>query len=1124
MSGSNQAVFLSYASQDAEAVKKICEALRASGVEVWFDQNELTGGDAWDQKIRKQIKECALFVPIISAATQARREGYFRIEWKLAAQRTHAIADGTPFLLPIVIDATRDDVALVPEEFRAVQWTRLPAGETNPAFCAKLKKMLDGEGRDASPRRPSPDSDEKRGRLGETSLPTKSSRPWLVPAILAVAVALVIAIWQPWRNQGGPASSMAGTASPNLAQPSKPAPETAASLAEQARNHYYPFSTPDSLQLAEESGRRATDLDPQYARGWGVRAGANARYLLRGFVNGEAAQQRGRDAQSFANRALALDKNETEALIALGLVARRQNALGQAETLFRRVLAVDPNNVQVPSLLSTVLTLTDRNAEALVLMKSAVERAPRDPVLHLFLGFVYWSGWNFSKAAAQFETAATVADFPGARVYRAWVLFLQSGDLARLRTMLEEENLIYSAEDGKLAYLLDCGLYERRADRVLEAVGRSANTYFESESMPKAWFSALAYEIDRKDNLARQQWLAAEAVVRERLRAEPQDEILRMNLAITLAKLGRAAEARPDFDAIEAGWREQASPVRAHWLARFYAVTGDAARAVAWLRQSVNRLSANYNSVTVRTLPLDPWWDPIRNTEEFRAFLATPPAPPQPIDEPAPSDGNTSMAKPDQKSVAVLAFDNLSGDKDNEYFSDGISDELGNQLGKVPGLRVAGRTSAFSFKGKNVPEAEIAQKLGVAYIVNGTVQKSGTQVRITARLINAADGFQIWSDKFTKELKDVFVLEDEIAGLIAQNLSLKLGYAARPAKVVNPDAHRLVLEGRHFSRLRTTDDFARAEAVFRKALELDPGFAQAHAGLGEVGVMRAAYAMQDGATQREVEADMKLGQTEGERARELDLSMNEAVAVLGYHAILEWRFDVAERQFQKALTLDPNNAATHIWRATLKLCQGQLDEATRELEESTAIDPLWATNLANYAEELVLCQRFAEALPIADRVVALRPDILVMNLGNRCRALYALGRKDEAIETARLIRRNLTKNPRRDADSSAIWVLRQAGLEREASDYGNELLTTLPPATQQRGFVLGALGRFEEALPHLEHTPSISRRRLYWDAIWDPWRQDLRFQQLMVKLGCVEEYKVARETLARMLKEQAAKK
>src|SRR5476649_1967167 len=124
MSDASKAVFLSYASQDAEAAKRICDALRQAGVEVWFDQSELVGGDQWDAKIRGQISSCALFVPVISANTQARREGYFRIEWKLAAQRTYAMADGTPFLLPVLIDGTRDAEALVPAEFRSVQWTK----------------------------------------------------------------------------------------------------------------------------------------------------------------------------------------------------------------------------------------------------------------------------------------------------------------------------------------------------------------------------------------------------------------------------------------------------------------------------------------------------------------------------------------------------------------------------------------------------------------------------------------------------------------------------------------------------------------------------------------------------------------------------------------------------------------------------------------------------------------------------------------------------------------------------------------------------------------------------------------------------------------------------------------
>jgi hypothetical protein len=142
LSTSTQAVFLSYASQDAEAARRICEALRAAGLVVWFDQNELRGGDAWDDSIRRRIKECALFVPVVSANTEARSEGYFRLEWKLAVDRSHQMADDQAFLLPVVIDDTPDATARVPDRFRERQWSRLPAGENADAFTERVRRLL----------------------------------------------------------------------------------------------------------------------------------------------------------------------------------------------------------------------------------------------------------------------------------------------------------------------------------------------------------------------------------------------------------------------------------------------------------------------------------------------------------------------------------------------------------------------------------------------------------------------------------------------------------------------------------------------------------------------------------------------------------------------------------------------------------------------------------------------------------------------------------------------------------------------------------------------------------------------------------------------------------------------
>src|ERR1700689_5337074 len=137
-----QAVFLSYASQDAEAAQQLCNALRAAGIEVWFDQSELRGGDVWDQKIRRQIHDCALFIPVISANTVLRHEGYFRLEWDLADQRTHMMARNRVFIVPVCLDTTPEAGADVPESFQRVQWTRLPSGDTSVAFVERIRRLL----------------------------------------------------------------------------------------------------------------------------------------------------------------------------------------------------------------------------------------------------------------------------------------------------------------------------------------------------------------------------------------------------------------------------------------------------------------------------------------------------------------------------------------------------------------------------------------------------------------------------------------------------------------------------------------------------------------------------------------------------------------------------------------------------------------------------------------------------------------------------------------------------------------------------------------------------------------------------------------------------------------------
>jgi len=205
-----KAVFLSYASQDAEAAQNLCNALRAAGIEVWFDQSELRGGDAWDHKIRREIRDCALFIPIVSHHTQERLEGYFRREWKLAIDRTLDMAEQKPFLVPVVVDGTRDQEAFVPDAFRAVQWTRLPAGETPPAFVEHVQRLLSAE--------LSPFNSASGGTsaIREPISSTRRSTPVLL-AIVAVVVCGALAYFmadRSWLSKHTPAEKPVAAAAP----------------------------------------------------------------------------------------------------------------------------------------------------------------------------------------------------------------------------------------------------------------------------------------------------------------------------------------------------------------------------------------------------------------------------------------------------------------------------------------------------------------------------------------------------------------------------------------------------------------------------------------------------------------------------------------------------------------------------------------------------------------------------------------------------------------------------------------------------------------------------------------------------------------------------------------------
>src|SRR5437660_3488991 len=288
----------------------------------------------------------------------------------------------------------------------------------------------------------------------------------------------------------------------------------------------------------------------------------------------------------------------------------------------------------------------------------------------------------------------------------------------------------------------------------------------------------------------------------------------------------------------------------------------------------------------------------------------------------------------DQKSIAVLPFVDMSQAKDQEYFCDGISEEILDALAKVDGLRVVARTSSFSFKGKNVDVGDVANKLNVENILEGSLRREGNRIRITAQLINARDGFHLWSDTYERELKDVFAVQDEITRSIVDALKIKLAVAppARPRQ--NTEAYDLYLQGLYLSNKSDEGSFRKSLSLFQRALDKDPNLARAWTGIAkDWGWLADAYV-------KPLEAYPKVKEA-ASKALALDERDAEARSYLGDSIrILDRNFSRDEAELKRALEIDPNSADAHLLMSFLKSAQGQLEEAVQEIEEAERLDPL----------------------------------------------------------------------------------------------------------------------------------------------------------------------------------------
>jgi TolB-like protein/Tfp pilus assembly protein PilF len=662
-------VFLSYASQDADAAARICEALQAAGVNVWLDRSELRGGDAWDAQIKKRIHDCALFIPLISAQTNARSEGYFRREWKLATRRLLDMADDTAFLVPVVIDDTREADARVPEEFLLAQWTWLPNGETPPAFAHRVRQLLEGE-----------------------------------PAVT---------------------------------------------------HHARP-----------EDGRKVVSRGSRPARRIGI-------------------------------------------------------ALAGA------------------------------------------------------------------------------------------FLILGAGAL---------------------------------------------------------WYT---------------------------LRA------------------------------------------------------GDA---------------------------------PVAITKS--AVLASAPI---------------------EKSIAVLPFVNMSNDAEQEYFSDGISEQVISMLAKIPELRVISRSSAFSLKGKEMEVSEVARQLGVTHVLEGSVRKVGNKVRVDAQLIDADSDTQLWSETYDRELTDIFAVQDEITLAVVHQLKLALLKDNLPArsKPRNIEAYSAYLRGRFYWNEGDPTDLEKARLNFERALELDPDYAAAHAAMADYYSALPFYS-----SSRPDEVFPK-AKAEVARALELDPQLPEAHAALAYiRAWYDWDWRDAGKEFELALAVDPNNASLQHRYSRYLSCVGRTADALVHMQRARELDPLSTIIQANVGVINYFGRDFDKTLRQLQQVAAAEPEFPVAHWGIGL-AREQMGDMEGAIASFQRAA-ELTER-----GTNVLASLGHAYAVSGKPDEARKILQELAARAKQRyvpsyqvALVYAGLGDEGKAFEFLEKAfdeRSTLLTYLKMDPRFDSLRTDPRFHAMMRRLNFLED-------------------
>jgi serine/threonine protein kinase len=448
-----------------------------------------------------------------------------------------------------------------------------------------------------------------------------------------------------------------------------------------------------------------------------------------------------------------------------------------------------------------------------------------------------------------------------------------------------------------------------------------------------------------------------------------------------------------------------------------------------------------------------------------------------------------------EKSVAVLPFLDLSQAKDQEYFCDGMSEEILNALANIEGLRVVARTSSFSFKGKNADASEVGKKLKVENVLEGSLRRDGNRVRITAQLVNARNGFQLWSETYERELQGVFALQDEITRAIVEALKIKLAIALPVHEQLNTEAYDLYLQGLYFSNKGSEEDLRRALSFFERALEKDPKLARAWTGIAKVWFFLAdVYVKPLDAYPQSKAAALK--------AIALDEKDAEAHCYLGEaKRILDWDLTGEDAELKRALQLDRNSAPVHFFLALLPLFRGDVKEGLGLILEAEKLDPL-SPIISYVATAAYLAdKRIDEAIIEGQRTQALDPHYFYLD-SNLAAAYLEKGNFAEAIALY-----TKAQEERRFPSSGLAITYARMGQQMETRKILDQLLQERQSryvSAQTIAAVYVALGEKEEAFRWLERAATEHSGTLQWIAFLPDFgalRPDTRFPQFLRRIG-----------------------